>query len=173
MCLPSSAYLRMSSRSCEEVEKADEEETVYHIKCATVNGDKNRDFVFLLSKRQPCKNGYDSTPNMTWFFFWMFIFNMKLKLYFYPHRDPYVIALRSVTLATVPPEENSIRSEAKCAGFLIHEMGYSTCKVPTRTWNSKTKKNAFLLNLNMSDCSSRCRTTTRWPLECCPMWRET
>ncbi|ROL54100.1 Acyl-coenzyme A thioesterase 12 [Anabarilius grahami] len=86
--------------SCEEVEKADEEETIYHIKCATVNGGKSRDFVFLLSKRQPCKNG-----------------------------DPYVIALRSVTVATVPPEENSIRSEAICAGFLVHEMGYSTCKV--------------------------------------------
>ncbi|XDV54693.1 hypothetical protein PO909_022925 [Leuciscus waleckii] len=86
--------------SCEEVEKADEEETIYHIKCATVNGGKSRDFVFLLSKRQPCKNG-----------------------------DPYVIALRSVTVATVPSEENSIRSEAKCAGFLIHEMGFLTCKV--------------------------------------------
>ncbi|KAK7120909.1 hypothetical protein R3I94_020783 [Phoxinus phoxinus] len=86
--------------SCEEVEKADEEETIYHIKCATVNGGKSRDFVFLLSKRQPCKIG-----------------------------DPYVIALRSVTVATVPSEENSIRSEAKCAGFLIHEMGFLTCKV--------------------------------------------
>ncbi|XP_052463327.1 acetyl-coenzyme A thioesterase [Carassius gibelio] len=86
--------------SCEEVEKADEEETIYHIKCTTVNGSKSRDFVVLLSKRQPCKDG-----------------------------DPYVIALRSVTMATVPPEENSIRSEVKCAGFLVHEIGYSTCKV--------------------------------------------
>uniref|UniRef100_A0A672ML33 Acyl-CoA thioesterase 12 n=1 Tax=Sinocyclocheilus grahami TaxID=75366 RepID=A0A672ML33_SINGR len=86
--------------SCEEVEKADEEETIYHIKCTTVNGSKSRDFVVLLSKRQPCKDG-----------------------------DPYVIALRSVTVATVPPEENSIRSEVKCAGFLVHEIGYSTCKV--------------------------------------------
>ncbi|XP_026076022.1 acyl-coenzyme A thioesterase 12 [Carassius auratus] len=86
--------------SCEEVEKADEEETIYHIKCTTVNGSKSRDFVVLLSKRQSCKDG-----------------------------DPYVIALRSVTMATVPPEENSIRSEVKCAGFLVHEIGYSTCKV--------------------------------------------
>lgn len=133
LCFSSSAYFCFSSRSCEEVEKADEEETIYHIKCATVNGSKSRDFVFLLSKRQPCKNGYDSTANMTWFFlFWdEHIFNVKLKLYFYPHRDPYVIALRSVTVATVPPEENSIRSEAICAGFLVHEMGYLTCKVPT------------------------------------------
>ncbi|KAI7793529.1 putative acyl-coenzyme A thioesterase 12 [Triplophysa rosa] len=85
--------------SCKEVEKADEEETVYHVKCATINGGRCRDFVFLLSKRQPCKDG-----------------------------DPYVIAIRSVTVATVPPEENSIRSEAKCAGFLIHRIGHSTCK---------------------------------------------
>ncbi|XP_059401314.1 acetyl-coenzyme A thioesterase [Carassius carassius] len=86
--------------SCEEVEKANEEETIYHIKCTTLNGSKSRDFVVLLSKRQPCKDG-----------------------------DPYIIALRSVTMATVPPEENSIRSEVKCAGFLVHEIGYSTCKV--------------------------------------------
>lgn len=134
LCFSSSACFCFSSRSCEEVEKADEEETIYHIKCATVNGGKSRDFVILLSKRQPCKNGYDSTANMTWFFFFFLdehIFNVKLKLYFYPHRDPYVIALRSVTVATVPPEDNSIRSEAKCAGFLVHEMSYSTCKVPT------------------------------------------
>ncbi|XP_051540330.1 acetyl-coenzyme A thioesterase [Myxocyprinus asiaticus] len=86
--------------SCEEVEKGDEEETVYHVKCGTIHGGKHRDFVFLLSKRQPCKDG-----------------------------DPYVIALRSVTVATVPPDENCIRSEAKCAGFLIHEISYPTCKV--------------------------------------------
>ncbi|CAB1318745.1 unnamed protein product, partial [Coregonus sp. 'balchen'] len=60
--------------SCEEVERADEEETVYHIKCSPINGGKSRDFVFLLSKRQPCKDG-----------------------------DPYVVALRSVTVTAVPP----------------------------------------------------------------------
>ncbi|KAI2660303.1 Acetyl-coenzyme A thioesterase [Labeo rohita] len=92
--------LQLRPQSCEEVEKADEEETIYHIKCTTVNGSKSRDFVVLLSKRQPCKDG-----------------------------DPYVVALRSVTVATVPPDENCIRSEVKCAGFLVHEIGYSTCKV--------------------------------------------
>uniref|UniRef100_A0AAY4BLV1 Acyl-CoA thioesterase 12 n=1 Tax=Denticeps clupeoides TaxID=299321 RepID=A0AAY4BLV1_9TELE len=86
--------------SCEEVERADEEETVYHIKCGPVNGSKSRDFVFLLSKRQPCKDG-----------------------------DPYVIALRSVTVDCLPPDENYIRSEAKCAGFLIHRLSISTCQV--------------------------------------------
>ncbi|XP_043087355.1 acetyl-coenzyme A thioesterase isoform X2 [Puntigrus tetrazona] len=86
--------------SCEEVEKADEEETIYRIECTTVKGSKSRDFVVLLSKRQPCKDG-----------------------------DPYVVAIRSVTVATVPPDDNSIRSEVKCAGFLVHEVGYSACKV--------------------------------------------
>lgn len=87
-------------------------------------------------------------PLLTWldsFCFWdEHIFNVKLKLYFYPHRDPYVIALRSVTVATVPPEESSIRSEAICAGFLVHELGYSTCKVPTTVWHLKLKNNKTL-----------------------------
>uniref|UniRef100_A0A4W5KIJ8 Acyl-CoA thioesterase 12 n=1 Tax=Hucho hucho TaxID=62062 RepID=A0A4W5KIJ8_9TELE len=86
--------------SCKEVERADEEETVYHIKCPPINGGKSRDFVFLLSKRQPCKDG-----------------------------DPYVVSLRSVTVTTVPPVEGFLRSEAKCAGFLIHSMGLNSCKV--------------------------------------------
>ncbi|CDQ82778.1 unnamed protein product [Oncorhynchus mykiss] len=45
----------LSGGLCEEVEGADEEETVYHIKCPPpINGGKSRDFVFPLSKRQPC-----------------------------------------------------------------------------------------------------------------------
>ncbi|CAB1332559.1 unnamed protein product, partial [Coregonus sp. 'balchen'] len=75
-------------RSCEEVERADEEETVYHIKCPPINGGKSRDFV-----------------------------------------DPYVVALRSVTVKTVPPVEGFLRSEAKCAGFLIHSLGLNSCRV--------------------------------------------
>uniref|UniRef100_A0A672QVG2 Acyl-CoA thioesterase 12 n=1 Tax=Sinocyclocheilus grahami TaxID=75366 RepID=A0A672QVG2_SINGR len=64
------------------------------------------------------------------FHFWVnYSFNVNLKLYLYHHRDPYIVALRSVTMATVPPDENSIRSEVKCAGFLVHEIGYSACKV--------------------------------------------
>lgn len=108
------------------MKKADEE-TIYHVKCATINGGKCRDFVFLLSKRQPCKNGWDfaSTKNTVSVSSLEFIWHV-----FYRDRDPYVIAIRSVTVATVPPEENSIRSEAKCAGFLIHRIGHSTCKVP-------------------------------------------
>ncbi|XP_076140668.1 acetyl-coenzyme A thioesterase [Alosa pseudoharengus] len=86
--------------SCEEVDKADEEETVYHIKCSPLNGNLISDFVLLLSKRQPCKD-----------------------------RDPYVIALRSVTTEKLPPAENSTRSEVKCAGFIIQRISHSTSKV--------------------------------------------
>ena len=43
------------------MEKADEEETVYHIKCSPINGKIICDFVLLLSQRQPCKDEYVST----------------------------------------------------------------------------------------------------------------
>ncbi|KAG5834424.1 hypothetical protein ANANG_G00261360 [Anguilla anguilla] len=86
--------------SCEVVEQADEEETVYHVKCPSVNSSQGRDFVILLSKRQPCKDS-----------------------------DPYVIALRSVSVATVPLQPDYIRSEAQCAGFLIHRNSHTSCKV--------------------------------------------
>lgn len=78
---------------------------------------------------------------------------------FYCNRDPYVIAIRSVTVATVPPEENSIRSEAKCAGFLIHGISHSTCKVPPVFSEALLSiKTAFE---SESHCSCRCLTTTR------------
>ncbi|XP_031433417.1 acetyl-coenzyme A thioesterase [Clupea harengus] len=86
--------------SCEEVEKADEEETVYHIKCSPINGKIICDFVLLLSQRQPCKD-----------------------------EDPYVIGLRSVTTEKLPPVENCTRSEVKCAGFIVQRASHSTCKV--------------------------------------------
>ncbi|MBN3317601.1 ACO12 thioesterase, partial [Atractosteus spatula] len=86
--------------SCEEVETAGDDEKVYHIKCPSVNSDRGRDFVVLMSRRQPCKEG-----------------------------EPYIIALRSVTVAAVPPLADHTRSEALCAGFLINSTGCSSCKV--------------------------------------------
>ncbi|XP_030623992.1 acetyl-coenzyme A thioesterase, partial [Chanos chanos] len=86
--------------SCEEVERGNEEETVYHIKCSPISGAQSHDFVLLLSKRQPCKDG-----------------------------DPFVIALRSVTVETVLPVKDRVRSEANCAGFLIHRSGPTACEV--------------------------------------------
>uniref|UniRef100_A0A7N8Y4H4 Acyl-coenzyme A thioesterase 11 n=1 Tax=Mastacembelus armatus TaxID=205130 RepID=A0A7N8Y4H4_9TELE len=51
-----------------------------------------QDFILLASKRMPCSHG-----------------------------DPYVIALRSVSLPTHPPTEHYNRGEVLCAGFTIHE----------------------------------------------------
>ncbi|XP_035026089.2 acyl-coenzyme A thioesterase 11 isoform X1 [Hippoglossus stenolepis] len=51
-----------------------------------------QDFILLASKRKPCSSG-----------------------------DPYVIALRSVTLPTHPPTEEYNRGEVLCAGFTILE----------------------------------------------------
>lgn len=44
-------------------------------------------------------------------------------------RDPYLIALRSVTLPTHPPTEDYTRGEVQCAGFTIREESNSVTKV--------------------------------------------
>lgn len=44
-------------------------------------------------------------------------------------RDPYLIALRSVTLPTHPPTEEYTRGEVLCAGFTIWEESSSVTKV--------------------------------------------
>uniref|UniRef100_A0A674CZW5 Acyl-CoA thioesterase 11 n=1 Tax=Salmo trutta TaxID=8032 RepID=A0A674CZW5_SALTR len=58
-------------------------------------GGKVQDFILLASRRPPCDSG-----------------------------DPYVIALRSVTLPTHPPTEGYNRGEVLCAGFSILEISY-------------------------------------------------
>ncbi|XP_029429915.1 acetyl-coenzyme A thioesterase isoform X2 [Rhinatrema bivittatum] len=86
--------------SCEFIEDVNEEDKIYHIICPPVNGEKLRDFVVLMSRRHPCKDG-----------------------------DPYVIAVRSVTLTAVPPSPQYSRSEILCAGFMIYSAGKESCKV--------------------------------------------
>lgn len=49
-------------------------------------------------------------------------------------RDPYLIALRSVTLPTHPPTEDYTRGEVLCAGFTILEE--SSCI--TKVWPNET-----------------------------------
>lgn len=44
-------------------------------------------------------------------------------------RDPYVVALRSVTLPTHPATEDVNRGEVLCAGFTIYEVSSSVAKV--------------------------------------------
>ncbi|EMP29539.1 Acyl-coenzyme A thioesterase 12 [Chelonia mydas] len=84
--------------TCEVVENVNEDEKIYHITSPSVKGDKPKDFVVLVSRRQPCKTG-----------------------------DPYIIAVRSVTLTSVPPSPNYRRNEILCAGFLIHSDGNHSC----------------------------------------------
>ncbi|XP_043920175.1 acetyl-coenzyme A thioesterase isoform X2 [Protopterus annectens] len=43
--------------------------------------------------------------------------------------DPYILALTSVTLASVPPLPKYLRCETRCAGFLIYSDGPRNCKV--------------------------------------------
>ncbi|MGH0185583.1 UNVERIFIED_CONTAM: hypothetical protein FKN15_018557 [Acipenser sinensis] len=45
------------------------------------------------------------------------------------YSDSYIVALRSVTVASVPPDPDYTRSEVLCAGFLISDASSATCKV--------------------------------------------
>lgn len=44
-------------------------------------------------------------------------------------RDPYVVALRSVSLPAYPATEDVNRGEVLCAGFSIYEVSSSMAKV--------------------------------------------
>ncbi|XP_019373732.1 PREDICTED: acyl-coenzyme A thioesterase 12 [Gavialis gangeticus] len=86
--------------TCEVIEVVNENEKIYYITSPPVNGNKPKDFLVLVSRRQPCKPG-----------------------------DPYVIAVRSVTLKTMPPSPSHCRSEIRCAGFQIYSDGDNSCMV--------------------------------------------
>ncbi|XP_028660538.1 acetyl-coenzyme A thioesterase [Erpetoichthys calabaricus] len=85
---------------CKEVESVGKDDRLYHIKCQEVNKEKARDFVVLMSCRQPSKAG-----------------------------ESYIIALRSVIVASVPPDPGYTRSEILCAGFVIDGGANDHCKV--------------------------------------------
>ncbi|XP_053557436.1 acetyl-coenzyme A thioesterase [Bombina bombina] len=86
--------------SCKVIETAGEDDKIFYITCPPVKQSKSRDFVALMSRRYPCKNG-----------------------------EPYVIAMRSVTLASCPPTAEYLRSEVQCAGFLIYSQEKDSCQV--------------------------------------------
>uniref|UniRef100_A0A8C7XLR5 Acyl-CoA thioesterase 11a n=1 Tax=Oryzias sinensis TaxID=183150 RepID=A0A8C7XLR5_9TELE len=78
-------------KECELIQRVDEDDFIYRV----VTPSKEeilQDFILLTSVRKPCSPG-----------------------------DPYVIALRSVTLPTHPPFEKCNRGEVLCAGFTILE----------------------------------------------------
>ncbi|XP_053155771.1 acetyl-coenzyme A thioesterase isoform X4 [Hemicordylus capensis] len=84
--------------TCRVIKSVTREDKIYHITSPPANGNKPNDFLILVSQRQPCKAG-----------------------------DPYIIAVRSVALTSVPPSnKNYCRNEIQCAGFLIYGDGNSS-----------------------------------------------
>ncbi|XP_043989305.1 acyl-coenzyme A thioesterase 11-like [Gambusia affinis] len=95
----------MHYKKCELIHSVDDDDFIYRVVTPSVHQaaggsptSTNRgegvlqDFILLASRRKPCGHG-----------------------------DPYVIALRSVSLATHPPFEGYNRGEVLCAGFTILE----------------------------------------------------
>ncbi|TNN69220.1 Acyl-coenzyme A thioesterase 11 [Liparis tanakae] len=86
---------------CEVITQVDEEDTLYRVAAPSVSkGGKGQDFILLASRRKPCDA-----------------------------RDPYLIALRSVTLPTNLPTEDYTRGEVLCAGFTIWEESSTSTKI--------------------------------------------
>nr|XP_008990126.1 acetyl-coenzyme A thioesterase isoform X3 [Callithrix jacchus] len=86
--------------SCEVIDWVSEDDQLYYITCPTVNDDKPKDVVVLVSRRKPLKDG-----------------------------NTYTVAVKSVMLPSVPPSPQYIRSEIICAGFLIHAIDSNSCIV--------------------------------------------
>uniref|UniRef100_A0A4W4FHC6 Acyl-coenzyme A thioesterase 11 n=1 Tax=Electrophorus electricus TaxID=8005 RepID=A0A4W4FHC6_ELEEL len=88
-------------KQCELIIQVNDDDFIYHVLTPSVSeGGKVQDFILLASRRPPCNSG-----------------------------DPYVIALRSVTLPTHPPTEDFNRGEMLCAGFIIYEVSKSVSKI--------------------------------------------
>ncbi|XP_067385451.1 acyl-coenzyme A thioesterase 11 isoform X1 [Channa argus] len=92
-------------QKCELIHRVDDDDFLYRVvtpsvrqgavgsPTSAIQGERVlQDFILLASKRKPCSSG-----------------------------DPYVIALRSVSLPTYPPTEGYNRGEVLCAGFTILE----------------------------------------------------
>ncbi|KAM9262094.1 acetyl-coenzyme A thioesterase [Morus bassanus] len=85
--------------TCEVLQALNEDEKIYYVTCPPVTGHKPKDFVILVSQRQPCK------PS-----------------------EPYIVAAKSVTLTSMPPSPEYCRSEILCAGFQIYSDSNSSCR---------------------------------------------
>ncbi|NXD13049.1 ACO12 thioesterase, partial [Nothocercus nigrocapillus] len=86
--------------TCEVLQALNEDEKIYYITSPPVTGRKPNDFVILVSRRQPCE------PS-----------------------EPYVVAVKSVTLTSMPPSSEYCRTEVLCAGFQIYSESSSSCTV--------------------------------------------
>ncbi|XP_048064723.1 acyl-coenzyme A thioesterase 11b [Megalobrama amblycephala] len=88
-------------QECEVITDSHEDDTIYRVVTPSVTkGGKVQEFILLASRRRPCDSG-----------------------------DPYLIALRSVTLPAHPPTEDYNRGEVLCAGFSIWEEESSFTKI--------------------------------------------
>nr|XP_020863411.1 acyl-coenzyme A thioesterase 12 isoform X2 [Phascolarctos cinereus] len=84
--------------SCEVIDWVSNDDTIYHITCPKVSSRKPIDLVVLVSRRRPAKDS-----------------------------NTYVVAMKSVTLASVPPSPQYKRSEVASSGFLIQAVDSSSC----------------------------------------------
>ncbi|XP_063996362.1 acetyl-coenzyme A thioesterase isoform X3 [Pogoniulus pusillus] len=86
--------------TCKVLQAVTEDEKIYYVTSPPITGHKPKDFVILVSQRQPSK------PS-----------------------EPYTIAVKSVTLTSMPPSSEYCRSEILCAGFQIYSDSNSSCTV--------------------------------------------
>ncbi|KAF7692325.1 acyl-coenzyme A thioesterase 11 [Silurus meridionalis] len=88
-------------KQCNPIVQVDADDMIYHVLAPSVTeGGKNQDFILLASRRLPCDTG-----------------------------DPYIIAIRSVSLPTHPPTEDMNRGEMLCAGFIIYPVSENVSKM--------------------------------------------
>ncbi|XP_077812278.1 acyl-coenzyme A thioesterase 11 isoform X5 [Macaca mulatta] len=116
-------------RSVELVQQVDEDDAIYHVTSPALGGHtKPQDFVILASRRKPCDNG-----------------------------DPYVIALRSVTLPTHRETPEYRRGETLCSGFCFWREGDQLTKVSY--YNQATPGVLNYVTTNVAGLSSEFYTT--------------
>ncbi|KAA0714269.1 Acyl-coenzyme A thioesterase 11 [Triplophysa tibetana] len=88
-------------QECEMITEAHEDDTIYRVVTPSVTkGGKLQDFILLASRRRPCDSG-----------------------------EPYLIALRSVTLPAYPPFKDHNRGEVLSAGFSIWKVDCTYTKI--------------------------------------------
>ncbi|KAM9509925.1 LOW QUALITY PROTEIN: acetyl-coenzyme A thioesterase [Guaruba guarouba] len=101
-CLLSDFTLRLQwdkhFLTCKVLQAVNEDDK--YVTSPPMTGHKPRDFVILVSQRQPFK------PS-----------------------EPYIVAVKSVTLTSMPPSSEYWRSELLCAGFQIYSNSDSSCTV--------------------------------------------
>ncbi|XP_044530733.1 acyl-coenzyme A thioesterase 11-like, partial [Gracilinanus agilis] len=118
-------------KSVELIQQVDEDDAIYHVISPVLAGaadGKPQDFVILASRRKPCDSG-----------------------------DPYVIALRSVTLPTHPETPERTRGETLCSGFCLWREGDQQTKVSY--YNQATTSFLNYVTTNVAGLSSEFITT--------------